>query len=167
MTTELDDIGALDLDRYIRPGDTVVWGQACAEPVTLTTAVAEQRSRLGGIRCFTGISGTGAVRPEYADHLSFLSYTAAGANRALAAAGALSILPSHYSQLPDVLSAGPLRADIVLLSLPPARSDGTFGPGLGADYIAPLVRSEEHTSELQSRREIVWRLLLEKKKSHA
>jgi acyl-CoA hydrolase len=141
MTTELADIGALDLARYLRPGDTVVWGQACAEPVTLTAALAAQRGRLGGIRCFTGICGTAAARPEFADHLSFLSYTAAGANRALAAAGALSILPSHYSQLPAVLSAGPLRADVVLLSLPPARPDGTFGPGLGADYIATLVAS--------------------------
>src|SRR5438874_9814006 len=30
----------------------------------------------------------------------------------------------------------------------------------------PLVRSEEHTSELQSRRDLVCRLLLEKKKKH-
>jgi acyl-CoA hydrolase len=139
MTTELADIGALDLARYIRPGDMVVFGQACAEPVTLTTALAAQRSRLGGIRCFTGICGTAAVQPNYADHLSFTSYTTAGANRALAAAGALSILPSHYSQLPAVLSAGPLRADVVMLSLPPAGSDGSYGPGLGADYVAALV----------------------------
>jgi acyl-CoA hydrolase len=141
MTIELADIGALDLASYIRPRDLVVFGQACAEPVTLTTALAAQRGRLGGIRCFAGICGTAAVRPDYADHLTFLSYTAAGANRALAAAGALSILPSHYAQLPAVLSAGPLRADVVLLSLPPAGPDGTFGPGLGADYVAPLVNS--------------------------
>jgi acyl-CoA hydrolase len=139
MTTELSDADALDLTRYIRPGDTVAWGQACAEPVTLTTALAAQRSRLGGIRCFTGICSTAAVRPDYADHLSYVSYTAAGANRALAAAGALDILPGHYSQLPAALSAGPLRADVVLLSLPSAGIDGSFGPGLGADYIAPLV----------------------------
>src|SRR5204862_736710 len=31
-------------------------------------------------------------------------------------------------------------------------------------YLCPLSRSEEHTSELQSRRELVCRLLLEKKK---
>src|SRR5215475_13365850 len=135
----LSDVRDLDLTRYIRPGDTVVWGQACAEPVTLTTALAAQRGQLGGIRCFTGICSTAAVRPDYADHLSFTSYTAAGANRALAAAGRLSILPGHYSQLPAILSAGPLRADVVLLSLPPGGPDGTFGQGLGADYIAPLV----------------------------
>src|SRR3712207_6876573 len=33
-------------------------------------------------------------------------------------------------------------------------------------YVAPLLRSEEHTSELQSRQYLVCRLLLEKKKNH-
>src|SRR5699024_12403626 len=37
------------------------------------------------------------------------------------------------------------------------------GP-VGADYISARVRSEEHTSELQSRFDLVCRLLLEKKK---
>src|SRR5438874_9478448 len=36
------------------------------------------------------------------------------------------------------------------------------GPGLGGHCIP--IRSEEHTSELQSRRDLVCRLLLEKKK---
>jgi acyl-CoA hydrolase len=130
---------ALDLTRYIRPGDTVAWGQACAEPLTLTEALAAQRGELGGVRCFTGISTAAATSPHHLDHLSFVSYTAAAANRALADAGALSILPCHYSQLPDVLTAGPLRVDVLLLSLPPAAPDGTFGPGAGADYLIPLV----------------------------
>src|SRR5690349_23143772 len=33
-------------------------------------------------------------------------------------------------------------------------------------YGGPVTRSEEHTSELQSRRDLVCRLLLEKKKTH-
>jgi acyl-CoA hydrolase len=139
LTTEIGDIAALDLARYIRPGDTVAWGQACAEPLTLTQALADQRKELGGVRCFTGISSSPAVRPENCDHLSFASYTAAGANRALRAAGLLDILPSHYSDLPRILGDGPLRADVLFLSLPPAGPDGTFGLGLGADYVAALV----------------------------
>src|SRR5690349_23859944 len=35
---------------------------------------------------------------------------------------------------------------------------------IGADAFAEIRRSEEHTSELQSRRDLVCRLLLEKKK---
>jgi acyl-CoA hydrolase len=133
------DLIARDLTRYIRPGDTVAWGQACAEPVTLTELLAAARARLSGVRCFTGISTAAAVSPQHCDHLCFVSYTAAGANRAVADAGALSILPCHYSQLPDLLTTGPLRVDVVLLSLPPPAPDGSFGPGLGADYLTPLV----------------------------
>ncbi len=139
MTTEIGDIAALDLARYIRPGDTVAWSQACAEPLTLTEALADQRKELGGVRCFTGISSSAALRPEHCDYLSFVSYTAVGANRALRAAGLLDILPSHYSELPRILGDGPLRADVLFLSLPSARPDGTFGLGLGADYLAALV----------------------------
>jgi acyl-CoA hydrolase len=117
----------------------VAWGQACAEPLTLTEALAAQRSRLGGVRCFAGICTAAAASPQHRDHLSFVSYTAAGANRALADASALSILPCHYSRLPDLLATGPLRVDVVLLSLPPAGPDGAFGPGAGADYLTPLV----------------------------
>src|SRR5258707_7588105 len=45
--------------------------------------------------------------------------------------------------------------------------DLTISPefsGLESWLAVPLVRSEEHTSELQSRQYLVWRLLLEKKK---
>ena len=81
MTVERVDLGSLDLTRYIRPGDLVVWGQACAEPLTLTEALANQRKELGGIRCFTGISSSSAVHPDHCDYLAFSSYTAAGAGR--------------------------------------------------------------------------------------
>src|SRR5690625_6402745 len=44
--------------------------------------------------------------------------------------------------------------------LSPGRADA---PAPGAGYGAPTNRSEEHTSELQSRGQLVCRLLLEKK----
>jgi acyl-CoA hydrolase len=137
VTADVGDISELDLASYIRPGDTVAWGQACAEPLTLTQALADQRQRLGGVRCFTGISAT--LRPEHTDYLSVTSYTAAGANRTLVQAGALDILAVHFSDLPAILAAGSQRVDVVFLSLPPPRPDGTFGLGLGADYVATLI----------------------------
>src|SRR5690349_15190674 len=39
-----------------------------------------------------------------------------------------------------------------------------FKPGVHVNYGETVLRSEEHTSELQSRRDLVCRLLLEKKK---
>jgi len=129
VTTETGHPAALDLARYIQPGDLVAWGQGCAEPLTLTEALADQRKQLGGVRCFTGISSPAAVRPEHCDYLSFSSYTAAGANRALSEAGLLDIVPCHYSRLPETLSRGPLRVDVLFLALPPPRCAGAPGPG--------------------------------------
>jgi len=137
VTEEVGDATELDLTRYIRPGALVAWGQGCAEPLTLTEALAGQRQQLGGVRCFSGISTTAAVRTEHCDYLSFSSYTAAGANRVLSEAGLLDIVPCHYSQLPDILGRGPLRADVLFLALrrpgPTARSASawprtTWGP---------------------------------------
>src|SRR3712207_8571475 len=42
---------------------------------------------------------------------------------------------------------------------------GPAGPRRGRGQPAPVTRSEEHTSELQSRQYLVCRLLLEKKKT--
>src|SRR2546426_5897671 len=48
--------------------------------------------------------------------------------------------------------------------LPPARGRGEYALEYGTDALDDVLRSEEHTSELQSPCNIVCRLLLEKKK---
>src|SRR5207249_8414160 len=50
------------------------------------------------------------------------------------------------------------------LLLDPLRTDGVAGRGLSPALPRARARSEEHTSELQSRFDLVCRLLLEKKK---
>src|SRR5690349_22937728 len=64
-----------------------------------------------------------------------------------------------YTTLFRSLRAPPLRECFVI---------GWAMPGIDAGRPALIadVRSEEHTSELQSRRDLVCRLLLEKKNSH-
>src|SRR3712207_9005847 len=70
---------------------------------------------------------------------------------------------------PHALRAG--QRQRVQRDLPPARNEGRAGPrgrtrllgGVGSLRGAGPARSEEHTSELQSRQYLVCRLLLEKK----
>src|SRR3712207_8541880 len=58
------------------------------------------------------------------------------------------------------------RVDIALERLPDLLETGR-GPAVGREHGLLLVeRSEEHTSELQSRQYLVCRLLLEKKKNY-
>jgi acyl-CoA hydrolase len=124
----------------IRPGDGIVWGQACAEPQTLVEAVLAQRASFPGASVFMGSSYSGLVTPEHADHLRFASYCGTGSNRTLADAGVLDIHPAPYSQLGGLIREGRIRADVVLVqvSLPNAR--GEYSLGLGVEYLAPALR---------------------------
>lgn len=125
----------LDLRRYVRPGDTVLWGQACAEPLTLTGALVAQRERLGGVRCFLGIGASDTLRPEHADHLSFVGYIAGGTHRALSRAGVLDVLAVHLSRLPELFATRRVPIDVVFLSLPPADERGRYSLGVAEEYL--------------------------------
>ncbi|MGC9670715.1 acetyl-CoA hydrolase/transferase family protein [Planosporangium sp. 12N6] len=139
MTEVLDGIGRLDLTSYVRPGDAVMWGQACAEPLTLTERLIAQRAAIGGFRCFLGVPASDTIRPEHADHASFLSYCGSGGNRALYRAGLLDILPCHYSVLPDLIASGALRVDVALVQLPPADAAGRYSLGLADEYLSAAI----------------------------
>ncbi|TCO62026.1 acetyl-CoA hydrolase/transferase family protein [Actinocrispum wychmicini] len=129
----------VDFARYVRPGDTVLWGQACAEPRTLTEQLMAQRARIGGFRCFLGVPTSDTVRPEHADHVRFVSYTGSGANRSLDRAGVLDVLPCHYSAFPRLITSGVLPVDVVLLSLPAPDSVGRHSLGLAEEYLPAAI----------------------------
>lgn len=141
MVERVSRVEDLDLRRYVRPGDTVVWGQACAEPLTLTEALVAQRARLGGVRCFLGIGASDTLRPEHADHLSFLGYGTGGTYRALARSGVLDVLPVHFSQLPALISTGRIAVDVAFVSLPPPDSRGRYSLGIAEEYLPAVLDS--------------------------
>jgi acetyl-CoA hydrolase len=129
----------IDLTAVIRPGDALIWGQACAEPLTLVEALIAQRAALSGCRAFVGSSYSGLLRPEHADHLRLASYCGTGSNRALADAGVLDIVPAPYSQLGALLRGGRIACDVVLLQVSPPNARGEYSLGLGVEYLAPAV----------------------------
>ena len=132
---------SLDLEGLIRPGDTVLWGQANAEPLPLTRELMKQRHRIGRFRVMLGITDSETCRPEYADCIEFLSYCASGANRALAKAGVLDILPCHYSQFPQMIRDGSLRVDVLMLQLAPPDEQGRYSLGLAHEYLLPALET--------------------------
>ncbi|MFF0105676.1 acetyl-CoA hydrolase/transferase family protein [Streptomyces hirsutus] len=135
--TPTDSTGAEpDLARYIRPHDMVVWGQASAEPRTLTGLLLAQRARIGRLRCFVGIPAESALTLETSDGLDIHSYCGSGTNAALHAAGRLDVVPVHYSALPRLLTDGPLRADVVLVQVSPPDETGRHSLGLADDYFS-------------------------------
>ena len=127
---------ALDLSRYLRPGDRVVWGQGCAEPQTLTELLVRQRHRLGGVTCFVGLPAAEVIRPEHTDALALESYCGTGSNVRLYEAGALVIVPVHYGALPGLLAGGRLAADAVFVQVSAPDGAGRHSLGLADDYFS-------------------------------
>jgi len=129
----------IDLGSVIRPGDGILWGQACAEPRTLVESLVSQRAHLDGVGCFLGSSYSGIVQPEHADRLRLSSYCGTGTNRALAEAGVLEILPVAYSQLGPLIRDGKIRCDVLMLQVSPPNARGEYSLGLAADYLVPAI----------------------------
>lgn len=131
----------LDLSRFIRPGDTLMWGQANAEPLTLISALVAQRHALGPLRLFLGIGHNQLLEPEHADAFDFLAYCATGSNRKLAQAGVLNILPAHYSQFPRLIDHGSMRVDVLMLQVSAPDALGRYSLGMAREYLLPALQS--------------------------
>lgn len=130
---------SLNLAALIRPGDTVMWGQANAEPLPLTQALMAQRENIGRFRVMLGISNSHTCRPEHSDCVEFMSYCGAGSNRELANAGVLEILPSHYSDLPALITSGAMRIDVVMVQVAPADAEGRYSLSIACEYLLPAL----------------------------
>jgi acetyl-CoA hydrolase len=131
----------MELSQWIRPGDGVVFGQACAEPQTLVEALVAQRAGYGGATLFMGVNWSGTVKPEHADHLRLTAYCGSGHNRALADAGVLDIHPHPYSQLASLIRTKRIRADVVLVQVSPPNAKGEYSLGLAAEYLVPALET--------------------------
>lgn len=129
----------LHLAELLRPGDGVIWGQACAEPQTLVEALVAQRASLGGVSIFLGVNYAGIVKPEHADHLRLSAYCGLGHNRAIADAGVLDIHPHPYSRLGALIRERRIRADVVFVQTSPPNEKGEYSLGLAAEYLIPAL----------------------------
>ena len=132
----------LDLARFIRPGDGIILGQACAEPQTLSAALVAQRAAFSGASVFLGVNYAGIIRPEHADHLRLSAYCGAGHNRALADAGVLDIHPHPYSRLAPLIRERRIPGDVVLIQVSPPNARGEYSMGLAVDYLLPAIQCD-------------------------
>ena len=91
---------------------------------------------------FVGIGASDTLQPGQADAIDFFGYAAGGPHRALAQAGVLDILPSHYSHLPGLIRAGVLPVDVVLLQVSPPDAQGRYSLGLVQEYLPAEAASD-------------------------
>jgi acyl-CoA hydrolase len=123
----------------LRPGDLVVVAQGVGEPTPLLEQLVRAGGALRDTEVFVGLSHSGVLAGEAARALSLVSFGAMGPLAGLAAAGAVSIIPCHFADLPRVL---PLRAPgrlVVLIQVSPPDRDGYHSVGMAVDYTYELV----------------------------
>jgi acyl-CoA hydrolase len=137
---QLDDPDDLDFTALVRPGDSVVCAQGLAEPVTLTRRLVAQRAAIGRFQLFVGPTYSDSFEPAHADFIDFRSYCGTGRNANLVAAGAMDVLPVHYSSLAALYDSRMLRADVVLLTVGEPDAQGRFNLGLTQDYVVDAAR---------------------------
>lgn len=133
---------AHQLKALIRPGDTIWWGQATAEPRTLSQAIVAQRHALAGagrLQVFVGIGCSDSLQPAHGDCIDFLGYGAGGSHRALAEAGLLDVLPCHYAHLPQLIAQRLLPADVVCVQVSPADAQGRHSLGMAQEYLPAAI----------------------------
>src|SRR5258708_9527782 len=108
----------LDLRRYLRPGDTVIWGQSCAEARSLILALADQQPAIGPLRCFIGssIAPLPALDPVA---VTFVSYGGGGADPPPYRAAVPWSFPPRFNALPGLFPRPPLPPHLPLVPFTP------------------------------------------------
>ncbi|MET4577461.1 acetyl-CoA hydrolase/transferase family protein [Ottowia thiooxydans] len=131
----------LDLARYIRPGDGIVFGQATGEPLTLTEALVQQRAALSGSSIFFGSGFSRTFQPAHADHLRFSGIGGVGTLRKLATSGVLDPVPCHISSVAGLIRDGTIRCDVAMVLVSPSNDAGEHSFGVINDYVRAAIAS--------------------------
>ena len=129
-----------DIARHVRPGDVVVAAQVLGEPTALIEELIGQSARLAGVTLFVGMSLTG-VLPRVPPEIALVSSVGMAPSSDLIADGRMRLVPCHMSELPWLLTDGPLRADVALVLLSPPDADGYCSLGVTSDYAWPAVQA--------------------------
>ena len=134
------DAARLDLTRFLRPGDRIVWGHACGEPTTLIEALIAQAESIGPLAAFAATSFSGVLNAAAARKVAIASIGAIGSLRELAQSHCLGIVPCHGSQVAPMIEQGLIGCDVAMVQVSPPDADGNHSFGLIGDFVAAAVK---------------------------
>ena len=137
--------GALDFSELIRPGDTVGWAEATAEPVLLTRLLDRQAERCPPFRLFFALTLASEFSPDHAN-VTITALGGASAGRRFFAQGAGNVVPANISALCDLIASGLRRVDIVLLQVTGPDDAGNYNAGVGIESLrdCPIEWSKQY-----------------------
>jgi acetyl-CoA hydrolase len=130
----------LDLTRWIRAGDRVLWGQGSAEPLALIGRLIEQRAALSGVRVFLTISFSDLLRPVHGDHIRFEALGGLGRTAQLAKAGLTDVYPTHFGAFCRDLAAGRFAFDVFMVQLAGPDADGRYSLATDHGFALDAIR---------------------------
>lgn len=132
---------AIDLRRFVRKGDTVIWTQGGGEPLSLVEALIAQRHDIAPFNVFLGASYSNLIKPEHADAISFVGLGGVGSNSSITKAGAMNIIPCHLAELPRYFDAGIIRSDVALVQLSSPDDKGNYTLSTVGGYIESAIKN--------------------------
>lgn len=133
-------LAELDLSSLIKKSETITWGNACAEPLTLTEALVAQRKNLNDVSVFFGAVFSNTFKPEHAEDIKFTSTGGVGSASLLTRAGVCDVIPCHVSQVADYIAAGRIPCDVVFVQVSPPNERGEYSLGLTSDVINTAIK---------------------------
>jgi acyl-CoA hydrolase len=130
----------MSITRHVRPGDVVAAAQVLGEPTALIEELFSHADELAGVTLFVGMSVTGVLN-RVPPGIDLVSSVGMAPNSDLIAAERMRLVPCHMSQLPWLLTEGPLRTDVAMVLLSPPDADGYCSLGVTSDYAWPAVQA--------------------------
>lgn len=128
----------LDFKRIIREGDTVAWSGGTAEPSYSLGQLNAQIDDVPRATALINLSLTETVdAARFAKRMRIKALGGASTNRRFQDAGALDVLPAHYSALPELVAQGILKIDVAMVQLAGDEGDLRLTPAL--DHVRDAV----------------------------
>jgi acyl-CoA hydrolase len=125
---------ALDFAALIRPGETVGWAEATAEPIVLTRMLDTQAARCPPFRVFFPLTFSASLSEGH-PNVTITALGGASAGRRYFANGAGNVIPANISDLPRLIAGGQLVIDVVLLQVSGPDEAGHYNAGLGIEHL--------------------------------
>jgi len=125
----------------LRDGDTLVVPTGVGEPPALLAALSERRRAYRDVKVaqILPLAKHDYFDPATAEHVRHVAYFLGGPSRPGAQAGWIDTLPSHFSELPQLIRRGLTPADVVFSVASPMDEHGWFALSLAADYTMAAV----------------------------
>ena len=134
--------GSFDFAAVLKPGEVVGWPQAIGEPLGLTRALVAQKEGFPpGVRLFVGMLSSDTLNPRNLRPLSVLGLNGAGSGRRLTAAGLVDVIPTHVSQVPELLRRRIIPVDVALIRVRPTTESGVYSLGVICDYTQAMIQA--------------------------